>query len=137
MRISGVSSDVCSSDLLNKLWNYGKQTIEVMPALLQYCDVVMGNIWAANKMLGTSVSETLGRDTPPDMYAEAANGSAREVFERLPRCKHLAYTFRFMDSPTHNLLYGTYHTRSGNFMSAIQETNEVVDRIGSGGAFMA
>lgn len=121
----------------NKLWNYGKQPIEVMPALLQYCDVVMGNIWAANKMLGTSVSETLCRDTPPDMYAEAANGSAREVFERLPRCKHLAYTFRFMDSPTHNLLYGTYHTRSGNFMSAIQETNEVVDRIGSGDAFMA
>src|SRR5690606_37669952 len=121
----------------NKLWNYGKQPIEVMPELLRYCDVVMGNIWAANKMLGTPVCETLDRDTPPDTYFEHAKESAREVFERLPQCKHLAYTFRFMDSHTHNLLYGTYHTRNGDFMSAIQETNKVVYRIGSGDAFMA
>jgi len=121
----------------NKLWDYGKQPIEVMPELLPYCDVVMGNIWAANKMLGTTVLETLGRDTPPDTYFEHAKESALDVFELLPQCKHLAYTFRFMDSPTHNLLYGTYHTRSGDFMSAVQETNTVVDRIGSGDAFMA
>lgn len=121
----------------NKLWNYGKQPIEVMPELLPYCDVVMGNIWAAHKMLGTTVLETLGRDTPPDTYFEHAKESALDVFELLPQCKHLAYTFRFMDSPTHNLLYGTYHTRSGDFISAVQETNAVVDRIGSGDAFMA
>lgn len=121
----------------NKLWNYGKQPIEVMPDLLSYCDVVMGNIWAANKMLGTPVLETLERNTPADTYFEQAKESARNVFERLPQCKHLAYTFRFMDSATHNLLYGTYHTRSGDFMSTIHETNKVIDRIGSGDAFMA
>src|SRR5690606_22560395 len=86
----------------NKLWDYGKQPIDVMPDLLTYCDVVMGNIWAANKMLGTAVLETLDRDTPPDTYFEQAKESANEVFERLPRCKHLAFTFRFMDSATHN-----------------------------------
>jgi len=121
----------------NKLWNYGKQPIEVMPALLAYCDVVMGNIWAANKMLGTAVLETLSRDTAPDSYFEHAKESAREVFELLPRCGHIAYTFRFMDSATHNLLYGTYHTRADDFISSINETNKVVDRIGSGDAFMA
>lgn len=121
----------------NKLWNYGKQPIEVMPSLLQHCDVVMGNIWAANKMLGTSVLETLGRNTTPDTYFEQAKESAQEVFELLPQCKHIAYTFRFMDSATHNLLYGTYHTKEGDFISLINETNEVVDRIGSGDAFMA
>lgn len=121
----------------NKLWDYGKQPIDVMPDLLTYCDVVMGNIWAANKMLWTAVLETLDRDTPPDTYFEQAKESANEVFERLPRCKHLAFTFRFMDSATHNLLYGTYHTRDGHFISAIYETEEVVDRIGSGDAFMA
>ncbi|SFC82149.1 2-dehydro-3-deoxygluconokinase [Parapedobacter composti] len=121
----------------NKLWNYGKLPIDVMPALLQYCDVVMGNIWAANKMLGTPVLETLGRDTAPAVYFEHAKESAREVYSVLPNCRHIAYTFRFMDSATHNLLYGTYHTREGDFMSAINETNRVVDRIGSGDAFMA
>ncbi|WP_257668793.1 sugar kinase [Parapedobacter tibetensis] len=121
----------------NKLWNYGKQPIAIMPKLLQYCDVVMGNIWAANKMLGTSVLETLGRDTAPDVYYEHAKESAQEMFASLSKCKHIAYTFRFMDSATHNLLYGTYHTREADFISSIHETNNVVDRIGSGDAFMA
>ncbi len=121
----------------NKLWNYGKEPIDVMPELLQYCDVVMGNIWAANKMVGTSVSDALARDTAPEVYFEHAKQSAQEVFALLPNCKHIAYTFRFMDSATHNLLYGTYHTRDTHFISSINETNEVIDRIGSGDAFMA
>lgn len=121
----------------NKLWNYGKQPIEVMPGLLQYCHVVMGNIWAANKMLGTSVLETLSRETVPDVYFEQAKSSAQEVFDLLPACQHLAYTFRFMDSATHNLLYGTYHTREDDVISSINETQQVIDRIGSGDAFMA
>ena len=121
----------------NRLWNYGKDPIEVMPALLPYCDVVMGNIWAASKMLGTSVLDTLGRDTPVDVYFEQAKESAREVFDRLPHCQHVAYTFRFMDAATHNLLYGTYHTREADFMSSTNETDQVIDRIGSGDAFMA
>ena len=121
----------------NRLWNYGKDPIDVMPPLLSHCDVVMGNIWAASKMLGTSVLETLGRDTSPDVYFEHARESAQEVFRLLPECRHVAYTFRFMDTATHNLLYGTYHTREADYLSSIHETNEVVDRIGSGDAFMA
>ena len=121
----------------NRLWNYGKEPLEVMPELLQYCDVVMGNIWAANKMLGTSVSATLTRDTAPEVYFKHAKDSAQEVFASLPKCKHIAYTFRFMDSAAHNLLYGTYHTNENDFISSINETNEVIDRIGSGDAFMA
>lgn len=121
----------------NKLWNYGKAPLEVMPELVGYCDVVMGNIWAANKMLGTAVSDSLTRDTPPGTYFEHAQLAARELFGAFPQCKHIANTFRFMDSPSHNLLYGTYHTRQGDYMSAICETDVVQDRIGSGDAFMA
>lgn len=121
----------------NKLWDYGKAPLEVMPALVQHCDVVMGNIWAANKMLGTAVSEILTRNTPPETYFEHAQRAAVALFDAFPRCKHVANTFRFMDSPAHNLLYGTYHTRAGNYLSVLHETNQVLDRIGSGDAFMA
>lgn len=121
----------------NKLWNYGKSPMEVMPELIQYCDVVMGNIWAANKMLGTAVSESLDRDTTAETYFQHASAAASELMAAFPRCKHVANTFRFMDRPTHNLLYGTYHTLSGNFISQIYETHDVLDRIGSGDAFMA
>lgn len=121
----------------NRLWQYGQEPIEIMPELVEHCDVIMGNIWAANKMLGTSVADDLGRNTGHEAYFEHAKKSASEVFEKYPHAKHIAYTFRFMDNPTHNLFYGTYHSRSEHTISEIHETNEVIDRIGSGDAFMA
>ena len=30
-----------------KLWKYGKEPVEIIPALMQLCDLIMGNIWAA------------------------------------------------------------------------------------------
>lgn len=121
----------------NKLWQYGQEPIDIMPSLVKYCDVLMGNIWAANKMLGTSVDSSLNRDTDSKTYFEHAKESAKEVFALFPNIKHIAYTFRFMDNPKHNLFYGTYHTPNTDCISNIFETHDVVDRIGSGDAFMA
>ncbi|WP_316811791.1 sugar kinase [Pedobacter heparinus] len=121
----------------SRLWDYGKQPIEVMPELVKYCDVIMGNIWAVNKMLGIPVDEELNRQTLPDVYQLHANTSASAVFSNFPQCAHIAYTFRFMDNARHNLFYGTYHTPDANYISSVFETNEVLDRIGSGDAFMA
>ncbi|RZL05661.1 MAG: sugar kinase [Pedobacter sp.] len=121
----------------SKLWDYGKQPIEVMPALVQYCHVIMGNIWAAEKMLGSGVDPTLNRETPSSTYYKKAMESAQNIFENYPNCEHIANTFRFMDNPKHNLFYGTYHTKTADYISEIKETDEVIDRIGSGDAFMA
>ncbi|QCR25122.1 carbohydrate kinase [Pontibacter sp. SGAir0037] len=121
----------------NRLWDYGKEPIDVMPELTQYCDVIMGNIWAANKMLGTPVADHLNRHTSVNEYLEHAAQSARAVMEQFPQCRHVAYTFRFMDSASHNLFYGTYYDGKRQYNSAVYETFELVDRIGSGDAFMA
>jgi 2-dehydro-3-deoxygluconokinase len=121
----------------NRLWDYGKQPIEVMPALVQFCDVIMGNIWAADKMLGSGIDETLGRNTSLNDYFDHSRISAQNIFKAYQKCEHVANTFRFMDNPTHNLFYGTYHSKEGDFVSEVFETEEVVDRIGSGDAFMA
>lgn len=121
----------------NRLWQYGKAPIEIMPALVAHCDVIMGNIWAANKMLGTAVDDLLDRNTSKEEYLNAARASAEEIFEKYPKSKHIAYTFRFMDSPQHNLFYGTYHSRTEHSHAKTLETQQVIDRIGSGDAFMA
>lgn len=120
----------------SKLWQYGINPIDVMPSLVHYCDVVMGNIWAANKMLGTSINESFSRSTSKEEYINFANASANEIFQKFSKVKHIANTFRFMDNPKHNLFYGTYHDRVNNTVSSTHETNEVIDRIGSGDAFM-
>jgi 2-dehydro-3-deoxygluconokinase len=121
----------------NRLWDFGLEPLEVMPELIKYCDVIMGNIWAANKMLGTSIDDSLNRNTIAEDYRKHSEKTALEIFSLFPQCKHVANTFRFMDNPGHNLFYGTYHTPDGNYSSKIYETNEVTDRIGSGDAFMA
>ena len=121
----------------SKLWQYGQEPVAIMPDLVASCDVVMGNIWAANKMLGTNVDDALDRQTSRIDYFEAAKQSAAAIFSMFPSVQHVANTFRFIDQPQHNLFYGTYHTRTEDVLSATYETNEVVDRIGSGDAFMA
>lgn len=121
----------------SKLWQYGKAPHEVMPELLAYCDVIMGNIWAANTFLQTGVKDDLNRDTPQEVLVDEAVRISDEIFESMPKCQHIAHTFRFMDNPKHNLLYGTYHTRGAHEVSKTRETNELIDRIGSGDAFMA
>ena len=121
----------------SKLWQYGKDPIAVMPNLIQYADVVMGNIWASNKMLGTSIIESFDRITAKEDYVSFANQVAQETFEKFPKVKHIANTFRFMDNPQHNLFYGTYHNLNTNVYSKTRETDTVIDRIGSGDAFMA
>ena len=40
-----------------QLWQYGKYPFEIMPQLVEYCTLIMGNIWAANKMLGITLDE--------------------------------------------------------------------------------
>ena len=120
----------------SRLWQYGQEPLAVMPQLVQHCDVVMGNIWAANKMLGTSIDDTLDRQTDVEAYAAHSAKSAQEIFAKFPKVKHVANTFRFMDSPQHNYFYGVYHTSQSDVTSQIYETNSVVDRIGSGDAFM-
>lgn len=132
--------NICISVDLNyrsKLWQYGQEPLAVMPQLVAYCDVIMGNIWAANKMLGIAVDPTLNRQTTKETYLKAARSSAEELFQKFKQCKHLAYTFRFMDNPQHNLFYGTYHSPEQNMHSETFETHSLVDRIGSGDAFMA
>ena len=107
-----------------------------MPTLAAYAEVIMGNIWAANIMLGTSIPDELDKHIGQEHYIQLANDVAEELFKTYPKCKYFANTFRFMNNPKHNLFYATLHTKKGDYFSRTYETHEVVDRIGSGDAFM-
>lgn len=121
----------------SKLWQYGKEPIDIMPDLVQECDVIMGNIWASNKMLGTYLDDKWNGSREGLDYFDISKKVAKEVLGKYPRCQHLAFTFRFMDNAKHNLFYATCHTSEVDCLSEKYETFELVDRIGSGDAFMA
>lgn len=121
----------------SKLWQYGQQPINVMPELTKYCHVIMGNIWAANMMLGTPLNqEAIAADTK-EQYLQAAKDAAAAIIAQFPVCNRVAFTFRFSSAPSHNLYYAVYWKDGELFVSRQYETNEVVDRVGSGDSFMA
>src|SRR6201991_4665277 len=75
-----------------KLWQYGVSPVEVMPELVQYCDLVMGNLWAAEKMLGVAVDEAM---VGSGDYLTHARLTSERIMEKFPRVKNVANTFRF------------------------------------------
>jgi 2-dehydro-3-deoxygluconokinase len=40
-----------------RLWQWGRAPIDIMPDLVPFCDVLMGNLWEFEKMLGCSINE--------------------------------------------------------------------------------
>jgi 2-dehydro-3-deoxygluconokinase len=57
----------------SKLWQYGNRPAEIMPELVQHCDVIMGNIWSANILLGIDVDENIHSKGKKEYYLEHAN----------------------------------------------------------------
>lgn len=121
----------------NKLWQYGKSPLEVMPKLVEYCDLILGNIWAESIMLGSPIEESLDIRTPSEKYLDLASEIAHHLFVQFPKAKLIGNTFRFSKNKNHNFLFGTAHSKQRNALSDLYETHELIDRIGSGDAFMA
>ena len=121
----------------SRLWKYGKQPVEVMPQLVQYCDVVMGNIWSSNTLLGTYIDTELHAKGGRQAYLAHAEQTSREIIQKFPRCKVVANTFRF-DSAANDILYYTTLFQNGQQYHSNEFTCQgVVDRSGSGDCFMA
>jgi 2-dehydro-3-deoxygluconokinase len=121
----------------NLLWKYGQQPIDVMPSLVQYCDVVMGNIWAAHQLLGIAVDETITTASTQQQYLTAASASAKNIFNTFPQCKWVANTFRFDGVADDIRYYASLDTADHQSVSPVFQTSSVVDKVGSGDCFMA
>ena len=120
-----------------KLWQYGVAPTAVMPELVQYCDLVMGNLWAAEKMLGIPVDSSLtGTDRKED-YLEHARRSSEAILAAFPRVKQVAKTFRF-DREEGGIQYYTAFYGDGKLHASREYfSDKIVDKVGSGDCFMA
>ncbi|MVN20072.1 sugar kinase [Mucilaginibacter arboris] len=118
-----------------KLWKYGKQPIEIMPNLAQYCDLIMGNVWAANQMLGTAVDENIHEIGTKENYLNHAIKTSEALIKTYPKCKYVANTFRFGDPGIQ--YYTTLYTDGKLEVSKEYSAAHIVDKVGSGDCFMA
>ncbi|MEO6539674.1 MAG: PfkB family carbohydrate kinase, partial [Ferruginibacter sp.] len=118
----------------NKLWQYGKQPVDIMPGLVTYCDVVMGNIWAANTMLGIPIDEGLIKQDSKKAYLEQVTATSKNIQKQFQKVKTVANTFRF--DRNEGIMYYTSLFRDELFVSAEYTADQVLDKVGSGDCFM-
>jgi 2-dehydro-3-deoxygluconokinase len=118
----------------SKLWKYGQAPAEVMPDLVKHCHVIMGNIWAANHLLGIPVHANTNY-TKMD-YLEHSQKTAQNIKTQYPKCEVVSNTFRF-DHGDNIQYYAALHTNGEQFVSPEFTITEPKDKIGSGDCFMA
>lgn len=115
-----VSADV---NYRRVLWQYGKKASDVMPPLVENCDVVVCTQGDAADIFGIQSNDF------QDM--------ARQMKVRFPNLKQIIATRRDMLSANHNRLTGLCYADNSFHESPTFDLNPIVDRIGGGDAFMA
>lgn len=121
----------------SKLWKYGKEPVEILPELAKYCTLIMGNVWAANKMLGTSLHDELTalENYKKETLINQSIDTSKKIMEKFPACKRVANTFRF-DHGKGIRYYTTLYTNNELFVSAEYVSEQILDKVGSGDCFM-
>lgn len=117
-----------------KLWQYGKKPVEVMPELVQHCRLVMGNIWAAETLLGIALPADLQKNKPA--LLQQAKASAEAIMQQFPKCRQTAFTFRFNEDEGLRY-YASLQENKGQWVSREYQTKSITDQVGSGDCFMA
>jgi 2-dehydro-3-deoxygluconokinase len=114
-----------------KLWQYGKQPTAIMPALIAYCDVIMGNLWAAEKLAGITspLADSIGITT--EAFIAAANEGVAAFKQQYPKAKQFAYTFRLEKD-----YWAYYHDGNTVATSQVYNIEQITDKVGSGDCFM-
>lgn len=111
----------------SKLWQYGKSPSDIMPELLSYCDVVYGDIDTAEIYFGIKPDRSLSR-------AEALDRCGEALRTKIPNAKTIAMTFR--EQTGASMRYSGVLITDSLHYSTSYELGQVVERIGTGDAFM-
>jgi 2-dehydro-3-deoxygluconokinase len=132
-RLKGIT---VSTDLnyRKKLWKYGKSAREVMPGLVEGCEVILGNEEDAAMALDIhpeGVDVTHGQ-----VDAEAYLGMSKKIMERFPGCRKVITTLRGSINASQNTWSGVLYDGSKLYKAPQYHITHMVDRVGGGDAFM-
>lgn len=126
----------CDLNYRKNLWKYGKTASDVMPALVEGCDIVLGNEEDCEKVFGISpegfdVTNTDGRINDADFLSVC-----RQVRERFPRARKVIITLRGAINANHNTWGGVLYADETLYSSRRYDITHIVDRVGGGDSFM-
>jgi len=126
----------CDLNYRKNLWKYGKTASEVMPALVEGCDVVLGNEEDAEKVFGIKPEGFDVATTGGEVNAAEFESVCRQLQQRFPRAKKIIITLRGSINANHNTWGGCLFDGSKLYQSKRYDITHIVDRVGGGDSFM-
>ncbi|MFP4060466.1 MAG: PfkB family carbohydrate kinase [Bacteroidales bacterium] len=136
IKAANVKGITVSTDLnfRKNLWKYGKKASEVMPELVEGCDVILGNEEDAEKVFGIKPE---GVDvTKGHVEAAAYESVCKQLMDRFPRAKKVIVTLRGSLSASHNTWSGVLWNGKKLYQAPEYNITHIVDRVGGGDSFM-
>lgn len=126
----------CDLNYRKNLWKYGKKASEIMPALVEGCDVILGNEEDAEKMFGIKPEGFDVTATAGEVNAKEFESVCTQMMKRFPRAKKVIITLRGSINANHNTWGGVLYDGNKLFESRRYDITHIVDRVGGGDSFM-
>jgi 2-dehydro-3-deoxygluconokinase len=117
------------------LWKYGKTASEVMPALVEGCDIILGNEEDAEKVFGIKPEGFDVAHTGGEVNAAEFESVCTQLQKRFPRAKKVIITLRGSINANHNTWGGVLYSDK-LYQSKRYDITHIVDRVGGGDSFM-
>ena len=126
----------CDLNFRKTPWKYGKSAAEVMPALVECCDVILGNEEDAEKVFGIKPEGFDVTATEGKVDSAAFRSVCEQLMARFPRAKKVIITLRGSINANHNTWGGVLFDGKTLYESPRYDITHIVDRVGGGDSFM-
>jgi 2-dehydro-3-deoxygluconokinase len=116
------------------LWKWGKKASEVMPELVEHCDVILGNEEDAEMVFGIHPAEAdvVGGKVSHEDFEHVC----KELMKKFPKAKKVIITLRGSISASHNSWSGVLYNGKKLYVAPVYQITHIVDRVGGGDSFM-
>lgn len=126
----------CDLNYRKNLWKYGKKASEIMPALVEGCDVMLGNEEDAEMIFGIKPEGFDVTATAGEVDAKEFESVCRRITTRFPRARKVIVTLRGSINANHNTWGGVLYDGKTLYESSRYDITHIVDRVGGGDSFM-
>ena len=126
----------CDLNYRKNLWKYGKKASEVMPALVEGCDVILGNEEDCEKVFGIKPEGFDVTATGGEVDAAEFESVCIQMMQKFPRCKKMIVTLRGAINANRNTWGGVLYSDGALKQSQRYDITHIVDRVGGGDSFM-
>ncbi len=128
-----VSTDL---NFRKNLWQYGKKASEIMPSLVEGCDLILANEEDAEMVFGIKPDGFASYDTNGLINPQIFKSVCRKVMDRFPRAKKVAISLRGSINANRNTWRGVMFSDGKLLVSQDYDITHIVDRVGAGDSFM-